>query len=456
MQNNDHNLHVSERLAFSGIDAAVLKTIADFRKEIEGALPGALNDFYAYLGNWPQLKGMFNSPERMEHAKTAQAAHWKRLFSGVLDQDYFDSALKIGHVHARIGLEPRWYIAAYHRTLSHLIRHAVNVCYSRVNTHRAKVELADIISAMSQLAMLDMDIAISAYFEALQRQHAEELNRIGEGFRTKIGSVVAALKGVTTHLQSGSTELLNSSSSASADAQAVSEAARITAENVESVAAAAEELTSAIAEIQRQTVSASAIAHQAVAEANNSNDSVNSLQQAAGHIGNVVKLIDDIAGHTNLLALNATIEAARADDAGRGFQIVAAEVKGLSRQTANATSQISGEIKAMQSATGLSANAIHTIASTISRISDTTSAIAAAVEQQGAATTEIARSVETVSKSTGAVTSRIAAVASSISVANRIADSVAHEISDLMAQTNALEREVESFLASISAKSESA
>ncbi|MBI2255850.1 MAG: globin-coupled sensor protein [Proteobacteria bacterium] len=449
MTDQQPDLHITERLAFSGIDDRVLAVIKGFRAEIDGALPDAVAGFYRHLGNWPNLTKMFSAPGRLEHAKAAQIAHWKRLFSGTLDDAYFQSALKIGHIHAKIGLEPRWYIAAYHRTLSHLIRHAVSRSYSRLHAHRATVELGDLISALTQLAMLDMDIAVSAYFEELQHQHTLEIERIGRDFRGKVGGVIGALKQVTEHLKSGSTELLSSAHSAAADAEAVSEASRVTAQNVESVAAAAEELTAAISEIQRQTTSASAIALQAVGEANSSNESVSSLEQAADHIGSVVKLIDDIAGHTNLLALNATIEAARAGDAGRGFQIVAAEVKGLSRQTADATSQISGEVKAMQSATGRSAQNMHTIASTVGRISDTATAIAAAVEQQGAATTEIARSVENVSQSTSAVTTRIAAVANSINVANRIADSVSHEIADLMAQTNALEQEVEDFLASL-------
>ncbi|MBK8160099.1 MAG: globin-coupled sensor protein [Rhodospirillaceae bacterium] len=452
MQATKQDLHIAERLAFAGIDQTILAVIGGFRAEIEEVLPAAMADFCGHLSKYPQLTGLFSDPKRMEYAKSAQITHWKRLFSGTLDDAYFQSALKIGLVHARIGLEPRWYIAAYHRTLAHLIRKAVSACYSRVNTHRATIELGDIVSAMTQLAMLDMDIAVSAYFEELQNRHAQDLVRIGEDFRGKVGGVITALKTVSTHLQSGSTELLSSANSAAADAQAVSEASQITAQNVESVAAAAEELTVAIGEIQRQTASASDIAHQAVTDANKSNDSFAALEQAAGHIGNVVKLIDDIAGHTNLLALNATIEAARAGDAGRGFQIVAAEVKGLSRQTADATSQITDEIKAMQSATALSAGSIHTIAGTIGRISDTTTAIAAAVEQQGAATTEIARSVENVSQSTSSVNSRIAAVAKSISVATRIADTVALEIGDLITQTGALEREVDGFLGSLARK----
>jgi methyl-accepting chemotaxis protein len=444
-------LHVQERLAFSGIDERVLACVASFRGEIEAVLPSAIADFYNHLSHWPQLTNMFSSPQRIEAAKALQIDHWKRLFSGKLDDAYFQSALKIGLVHARIGLEPRWYLAAYHRTLSHLIRRAAVACYSRVNAHRATVELGDIVSAMTQLAMLDMDIAVSAYFEELQNRHAQEIVRIGETFRSKISIVVDGLKAVSTHLQKDSSELLASAGSAATDAEAVSDAARLAARNVESVSAAAEELTAAINEIQRQTASASGMTQQAVDQAHTTNQSVATLEKAADHIGTVVRLIDDIAHHTNLLALNATIEAVRAGDAGSGFQIVAAEVKDLSRQTASATSQIGTEIKEMQAATGNSVSAIHSIASTIGRISDTTTAIAAAVEQQGAATSEIARSVESVSQGTVAVTDRIAAVANSIGVANRIADSVAQEIQDLTKQTNALEREVAGFLASLKA-----
>jgi methyl-accepting chemotaxis protein len=445
-------LHIEERLAFSGIDARVLARIAEFRPEIEAALPAAMVDFYGHLAKWPALTSMFSDAGRMEHAKSAQIAHWKRLFSGKLDAGYFQSALKIGLVHARIGLEPRWYIAAYHRTLSHLIDLAIARRYGRLHPAQSQRAMGELISAITQLAMLDMDIAVSAYFEELQARHGREIERIGEEFRGKISGVVDGLKAVSDHLSSGSRELLASANAAANDAQAVSEASEIAAGNVESVAAAAEELTAAIAEIQRQTTTASNIAHEAVAEAQATGKAVATLEEAAGHINHVVKLIDDIAGHTNLLALNATIEAARAGDAGRGFQIVAAEVKGLSRQTADATGQISGEVKAMQTATGQSAQAIHAIAGTINRISDTNTAIAAAVEEQGAATSEIARSVESVSQNTNAVTSRIAAVARSISTASRVADNVALEIQALTQQTAALEREVAGFLASLQRK----
>lgn len=452
MQAAQHELHIAERIAFAGIDERALRQVAAFRPEIEAALPTAMTDFYDHIGNWPQLSALFPDRARIEHAKGAQIAHWMRLFSGRLDEGYFQSALKIGLVHARIGLEPRWYIAAYHRTLSHLIRRAVAKCYQRLSPTKAQRETADLISALTQLAMLDMDIAVSAYFNELQARHGREIERIGEDFRTKVAGVVDGLKAVSDHLSTGAHDLLASANAAADDAAAVSEASQVTAGNVESVAAAAEELTAAIAEIQRQTATASSIAHDAVTEAETTNAAVTTLQQAAGHIDHVVKLIDDIAAHTNLLALNATIEAARAGDAGRGFQIVAAEVKGLSRQTADATGQISGEVKAMQSATGRSAQAIHTITSTIGRISDTNTAIAAAVEQQGAATSEIARSVESVSQNTAAVTQRIAAVAQSIGTASRVADNVALEIQALTAQTAALEREVAGFLGSLRRK----
>ena len=148
-------------------------------------------------------------------------------------------------------------------------------------------------------------------------------------------------------------------------------------------------------EIDRQVAQSNAIATKAVSEAEWTNATVKELNEAAGRIGDVVKLITDIAEQTNLLALNATIEAARAGDAGRGFAVVASEVKALAGQTAKATEDIGAQIAGMQQATMRSIEAIGAIERTIREIGEITGAIAAAVTEQGAATQEIARSVET-------------------------------------------------------------
>ena len=155
-----------------------------------------------------------------------------------------------------------------------------------------------------------------------------------------------------------------------------------------------------MSEIDRQVAQSNAIASKAVSEAEWTNATVKELNEAAGRIGDVVKLITDIAEQTNLLALNATIEAARAGDAGRGFAVVASEVKALAGQTAKATEDIGAQIAGMQHATMRSIEAIGAIERTIREIGEISGAIAAAVTEQGAATQEIARSVETAARRT--------------------------------------------------------
>jgi len=190
----------------------------------------------------------------------------------------------------------------------------------------------------------------------------------------------------------------------------VASAAEITSVNVQTVSSAGEELTASISEIARQVAESSNISQHAVTEADKASDSIRSLAEAAQKIGNVVTLINDIAGQTKLLALNATIEAARAGEAGKGFAVVASEVKSLSDQTARATHEISSQVNAMQSATQTSVGAIGGITDTIRKVAEIASAIAGAVEEQSAATREIAANVTQVAEGTRQVSSSIAGV----------------------------------------------
>jgi methyl-accepting chemotaxis protein len=182
------------------------------------------------------------------------------------------------------------------------------------------------------------------------------------------------------------------------------EAALRAKQNVESVAAASEELSYSIKEISQRVQESSKIADQAVAYARNSNYVINSLDVAATKIGDVVNLINDIAGQTNLLALNATIEAARAGEAGRGFAVVAAEVKSLADQTAQATDEITAQITSIQDATKETVGAIQQIGEIIDKISEISTAISSAVEEQSAATNEISRNIHLASAETQQVT----------------------------------------------------
>ena len=193
------------------------------------------------------------------------------------------------------------------------------------------------------------------------------------------------------------------------------------------------------------------IAGQAVAEANRTNVTVQGLSEAAQKIGDVVKLISDIASQTNLLALNATIEAARAGEAGRGFAVVANEVKSLASQTAKATDEISSQVGAMQNATAGAVQAIESIGRTIGTINEIASAISMAVEQQGSATQEIARNVQEAAQGTHQVSSNIAAVNREASKTGSAANQVLSSAEQLSDQAATLRTDVDRFLASIRA-----
>jgi methyl-accepting chemotaxis protein len=215
------------------------------------------------------------------------------------------------------------------------------------------------------------------------------------------------------------------------------------------VASATEELTSSVNEISRQVQESARIASEAVEQAQKTNDRVGELSKAASRIGDVVELINTIAGQTNLLALNATIEAARAGDAGRGFAVVASEVKALAEQTARATGEISQQIKGIQDATDESVVAIKEIGGTIGRMSEIASTIASAVEEQGAATQEIARNVQQAAQGTQQVSSNITDVQRGASETGTASSHVFSAAQSLSGESNRLKLEVGKFLSSV-------
>lgn len=184
-------------------------------------------------------------------------------------------------------------------------------------------------------------------------------------------------------------------------------------DSVQAVAAASEELATSVAEISSKVGSASSISTEAVSQARETNAIVAGLSSAADRIGEVVMLIRGIAEQTNLLALNATIEAARAGDAGRGFAIVASEVKNLAEQTAKATEQIGAQISDSQNMATKAVTAIESIAGTIARINEISVAIASAVEQQSGVTREISVSMQVASQGVSAISGRMKDIAGS-------------------------------------------
>jgi methyl-accepting chemotaxis protein len=278
-----------------------------------------------------------------------------------------------------------------------------------------------------------------------------EMQKLAREFEAAVGEIVDTVSSASTELEASAGTLTSSAERSQALTATVAGASEKASANVQSVAQATEEMAASVNEISRRVRESSDIAGQAVQQARTTNDRVGDLAQAAARIGDVVELINSIAGQTNLLALNATIEAARAGDAGRGFAVVAAEVKQLAEQTAKATGEISQQIASIQSATHESVTAIKDIGDTIARMSDIASVISAAVGQQGAATQEISRNVQQAAQGTRQVSSNITDVQRGASETGSASTQVLSAAQSLSRDSSRLKQEVSRFLNSVRA-----
>ncbi|MFM2044878.1 MAG: hypothetical protein RLY86_3454 [Pseudomonadota bacterium] len=259
-------------------------------------------------------------------------------------------------------------------------------------------EIAEMAKAMTVFRANALKIREQETLIEAERREAEERRRtalaqLAGRFERSVGGIVATLARAAGEMTRLSDTMGRAAADTASRADVVSRSSEVASSNTHTVAAATEELSASIREISGQLQSAITIAGRAGEEAETATTHVARLAECAARIGDVIRLIEDIAGQTNLLALNATIEAARAGEAGRGFAVVAGEVKSLSTQTAGATGEIAAEIGAIQGAVRDVVTVIREIGGTITSLTNVSGIIAAAVEQQNAATAEISRSI---------------------------------------------------------------
>jgi methyl-accepting chemotaxis protein len=283
------------------------------------------------------------------------------------------------------------------------------------------------------------------------QQRKAEMIKLADSFEAAVGEIIETVSSASTELEASASTLTATAGRAQELSTMVAAASEEASSNVNSVASATEELSSSVNEISRQVQDSARIANDAVSQARTTTDRVGELSKAASRIGDVVELINTIAGQTNLLALNATIEAARAGEAGRGFAVVASEVKALAEQTAKATGEIGQQISGIQSATQDSVSAIKEISGTIEKLSEISSTIASAVEEQGAATQEISRNVQQAAHGTQQVSSHITDVKRGSSETGSASSQVLSAAKSLSQDSNRLKLEVGKFLNTVRA-----
>jgi PAS domain S-box-containing protein len=268
-------------------------------------------------------------------------------------------------------------------------------------------------------------------------------------FRKRAESLLQTVGDCAGKMRSTATNLFNASGHTSQRAESAVQASNEASTNVDTAAAATDELSSSIAEIGQQVNRTAEVTRLAVGEAHATNQDIDALAKAAQKIGDVVKLIRDIAGQTNLLALNATIEAARAGEAGRGFAVVASEVKALAVQTAKATEDISSQIVGVQSSTGNAVEAIGRIVRRMGEINNYTSVVAASVQQQNDATREISQNVASAADGAKVIVTVLSEVAGATTETQRSAQTVLTASESVEEAATNLRSEVQTFLTKV-------
>ncbi len=284
-----------------------------------------------------------------------------------------------------------------------------------------------------------------------KEQRAHVLEGMVRKFEVKVAQLVNSLAGSATGMQTTAKTMVDAADRTNRQATIVDSASNHASANVQTVAAAADELSASIAEISRQVAQAAQISTSASEETGRANTMVQGLARAADKIGEVISLINNIASQTNLLALNATIEAARAGDAGKGFAVVANEVKSLATQTSRATEEISAQVVTVQDETRKAVDAIKGIGTVIDQVREISSGIASAVEQQGAATQEIARNVQQAAQGTRDVSANITGVTEAAAATGAASRQVLSSAGELASDSEKLRLEVTDFLAEVRA-----
>ena len=445
----DGSRAIGSSLAKSKVHAAIFDRKASYRGEVEILGEPYMTAYDPILSANGELLGiLYVGIKKAEFLRPARDTFWTIIYSTLAVSVL---AMLVSLLVARSNV-----VRPLKSAIATMNRLAQGDLSVETPQPRRRDEIGEIMMALAVFKSSGLEI------ERMRREQHEaeaqaaalrkaEMQRLADEFEAAVGHIVEVVSAASAELEASASSLSANADHAESLATIVAAASEEASTNVQSVASATEEMSSSVDEIGRQVHDSANIAHQAVEQAKSTNASVAELSEMAARIGDVIELINSIAGQTNLLALNATIEAARAGDAGRGFAVVASEVKALAEQTAKATGEIGSQISGIQAATQQSVGAIHDISSTIAKMSEIASTVALAVEQQGEATLEISRNIQQAAQGTQQVSEKIVEVQQGASETGQASSQVHSAAQRLSAESERLKSEVSNFLRTVRA-----
>ncbi len=426
---------LQERLEFYELNRTDRSTFRRVKRSLGRHVNRALEKFYRKVGAIPELKGFFSDPSRLDYAKNAQHSHWMKIFGDGLTDEYMKRAVGVGQVHARIGLEPKWYVGGYALILEEMIHGMISPGLLRFVPGRRK--LARDVAALVKVSLLDIDVALSTYFAGAEEkvravvlgQMGTALKQLAEGDLTAqmvglpseyaqvekdfnaataslrdtllaVSSSVSVISSGSGEIRTGADDLASRTEEQAASLEETAAAMRAATDMVQETTRSAVAVNTEMAKMQAEATEGGEIVGKAVG-------AMDSIEKSSSEIGKIITVIDGIAFQTNLLALNAGVEAARAGDAGKGFAVVAHEVRALAQRCAdaaqeikvlisNSTEHVDNGVKLV----GETGTMLNRIVERVGEVSQVITRIAASAESQSASMVQVNSAVGDMDKMT--------------------------------------------------------